>query len=144
MGIFLYYQSTTNKSLFPYEHMRLQFSVLMSQMGRNEHGRPQLSRCPAIIMRPSSSYSIFISMLPDTSLIKRLQARSRYANRCLVNFWQNACLSLRSLARRPRFRAPGERERQPTSCFPMPLCGHLAFHCCSPLMFIHTAGIRNE
>lgn len=91
----------TNKSLFPYEHMGFQFSFLMSQMGHNEHGRPQLSRCPAIIMRPSASYSIFISILCVISLIKRLRGKVSVWQQMSREFLTKCLPFLCSPARRP-------------------------------------------
>ncbi len=111
----------TSNSLFPYEHMGLERCILMSQMGHNEHGRPQLPRCPVIIMHPCTSCGIFICTRHDTYLIKRLQSK--------VPAWQQ--MSREFLTKRSAFSAspscdssnathPGKTDWQPSSCDPTP------------------------
>ncbi len=68
---------------------------LMSQMGHNEHGRPQLPRCPVIIMHPCTSCGIFICTHRDTYLIKRLRSK--------VPAWQQ--MSREFLTKRSAFSA---------------------------------------
>lgn len=108
-------------SLFPYEHMGLERCFLMSQMGHNEHGRPQLPRCPVIIMHPCTSCGIFICMRHDAYLIKRLwskvpawqQMSREFLTKCSAFSASPSCDS-------PNATPPGETDWQPSSCDPTP------------------------